>query len=877
MANLINIGVSSLVANKTNLSTTGHNISNANTEGYSRQRALTVTTPAQETSAGYMGTGVTVEGISRMVDLFATNEMRITGDNFNRLDRVLVNSQQLDNMLGEDSTGLAPVMQQFFSALQSAGEDPASVATRQVVLSSSGVLTNRMNELSARFDGQNAAINTQFDTMTAEATVLARNIARINEQLAVNAGSPVTQLPNDLLDERDRVVQELAEIINIQVVEDNKRAMNIYVGQGQPLVVGNRSFTLESQPGKDDASRHDIVYTNGRVQQIMTDQVTGGKLGGLVEFRTEILDESYGQLGIVALSLTEAMNEQHRLGMDLDGQLGGDIFRDINDARWSGTRVQAQDSNYRPGTERIDVTIEDASALTTSDYRLRFSPESVNSYSVVRLSDGETVATKAFSGTFPSDVAFDGVEVTINAGEFAAGDSFLISPSRFAAREIAVGVENVRDLAFAQPLRIEGNEANRGTGVVVDQGIVSDVTSAMFSQIEDTQQLNPPLLIRFTSATTYEILDNSDPANPVDMVPPLSQMKFVPGLKNTMMPADNDQQVVISDRPNINQAIRNTVLNSYENGYGADTVEVTSVDPETRVISSQEVTTTAQDSAANIAAQLNTLDNVNAKARNFAILDEINSTSPMTLTINNQNFALNTPNQLAVLINQNPQLAAAGITAKSNGNQVELESTTGEDFNIAVAGGASDSLTVAGRNGAPILLTGTDPIPQVTLGGHIDVTLDEGSTMNGSNGVFNVLPTHYPSFLGVQLQMGGSPVEGDTFELNFNAGGFSDNRNVAALSALQAKKIMSGGEATLRDTYANLVDFVGTRTKEAELGQEAANTLFERARNEREAVSGVNLDEEAGNVIKFQQAFNASAQLIAVARSIFDTLLQSMR
>ena len=176
MPQLINVGVSALLANQANLATTGHNISNANTEGYSRQQTITSSTLPQKNGNGFIGSGVTVDGVRRIVNEFATVELRTTSENYNRIDTVLQQSQQLDNILGEDATGLSPVLQEYFGALQTAADDPSSVSSRQVVLTSAELLVNRVNELGSRLDSQNASINSNLETLAGQVTMLASSI-----------------------------------------------------------------------------------------------------------------------------------------------------------------------------------------------------------------------------------------------------------------------------------------------------------------------------------------------------------------------------------------------------------------------------------------------------------------------------------------------------------------------------------------------------------------------------------------------------------------------------------------------------------------------------------------------------------------------------
>jgi len=875
MPELINIGVSALLANEKKLATTGHNIANADTEGFTRQQTIVGTQPSQKTSAGFLGSGVAVEGVRRIVDLFSSAELRSTGDNLNRIEKIYDNSAQLDAILGDDATGLSPALQDFFQSMQTVAEDPASIGSRQVVLSKSESLVGRVNSLYDTLESQNNSLNIQFDTLTSEVTTLSKNIANLNEKIGVYGRLPINELPNDLLDERDLALKKLSEIVSVQVIENNDRTVNLFVGNGQSLVVGNKSFKLFAQSGQDDGTRFDVMYQNGNTVQRITDEISGGKLGGLLEFRENILDETYGQLGLAAIGLSDSVNEQHRLGMDLDGQLGFDYFRDVNDESWALSRVASADTNTAPGTEKIKVLVDDVSAMTTSDYRLRFAPGNNTEFSVTRLSDGAEVATKSFSGVFPSTVEFDGLSVSIEAGTFGAGDSFRLTPTRFAAREMQMNVSDVRDIALAQPARVESNQANRGTGVV-GQGTITDTSTPLFANIESAGELNPPLVVEFTSPRTYSILDNSDPANPKSLTPPLENLGFVPGITNEILPKDLNQTITSADGADVGQALRNTTAGTYNNNFAAETLTVTSVNQSSEAISKQSYDVPANASAREVAQGLNELNNTTATASNYAVLSEINSSTPLQYTLNGENFSVENPQQLAQAINDNTALANNGITATSDGSDVVIRSSLGDDFAMSVVGGANDSLSVKGANGSPLTLAGTDAVPEATVSGTIEVVFAEGAKLEGETSVFSAFPAHLPQFLGLQVTLGGSPAAGDRFEINYNKDGFADNRNAVAIGGIQTKRVMANGESTIRDTYANLIDFVGTQTSDAELSLESAQTLYDRAVATREASSGVNLDEEAGNVIRFEQAYNASAQLISVARTLFDTLLNSV-
>ena len=122
------------------------------TPGYSRQQTLLGTVEPQRNGNGFLGSGVQTDGIRRIVNDFTTVELRITGDNYSRLDAVYTNAARMDNLLGDDTTSLLPTLQEFFSSMQAASEDPASLASRQSVLSQSSLLVGRINSIHQQLD-----------------------------------------------------------------------------------------------------------------------------------------------------------------------------------------------------------------------------------------------------------------------------------------------------------------------------------------------------------------------------------------------------------------------------------------------------------------------------------------------------------------------------------------------------------------------------------------------------------------------------------------------------------------------------------------------------------------------------------------------------
>lgn len=670
MADILSIGISGLQVSQGALKTTGNNITNANTPGYSRERVIIEPQPQQFVGVGYIGSGAKITSVQRVVDQFYIGQLRADTSTFNSLDVNATQLGQLDSLLADQSTGLSPTLQQLFSDFQQASQDPTSVPVRQVVLSDLGTLSQRFNTLYAQLQNQSQTVNQSLDSLTSQVTSLADNIAKLNQSI-VDQGGVTGAPPNSLIDQRDELLRQVAELVGVKTVTQSDGMVNVFIGSGQPLVVGNQANTLSTATSATDPTQRTIQLSAGASSVDVTSAVNGGKLGGLVSFQQGTLSSAYNSLGRIAISVADALNTQQKLGIDLNGNAGTNLFTDINTAGAMTARVLRSTNNT--GGDQPGVFITNPSALTASDYKLTFS--SATAYTLTRISDGTTVAAGTLSGgqtTIPAAGSIDGFQVQISATPtFAAGDTFAIQPTKLGAQAIGVAIQKPEELALAQPIRTSANATNTGGGII-SQGIMVPEYNAATpgTSFNVANPLTQPLLVQFTSATAYQILNNSNPAAPVAFVPPLT---------GTITPGQNN-----------------------------------------------------------------------------------------IVQINN----------------------AAGV----------------------------------------------------------------------------------PSY---QLTLAGNPATGDRFTVSQNTAGTSDNRNALALAGLSLTKIVGG--LNVSDAYGQLVSDVGSKTAAAKNNRDAADTLLTQSQANRDSVSAVNLDEEAANLIKFQQAYQASAQVITIARSLFTSLLSAFQ
>lgn len=628
MGSILSIGVTGLEAAQIALATAGHNVSNANTPGFTRQQTVQGTNLPQYTGNGFLGQGVNVDTVKRVYSEFLNLQVQKADTQASRLDTYNANISQIDNLLADPAAGLSPILQDFFKAANDVASDPSSVASRQAFLSSSESLTARFNTLNDRFAELRTGVNTQLTNSVEQINTYAKQIAALNGSIMAVQSSALNQAPNDLLDQRDRLVSELNRQVNVTVVKQGDM-YNVFAGSGQALVLGDNALALKAVAAPEDPQRTRIAYvTNGNTVLLSDKVFTGGAVAGLLNFRSETLDAGQSALGRVAIGLAQTFNDQHKLGQDLQGNLGGTFFS-------VGAPNVIQNAN-NSGSAVIGASIASTSSLTVSDYRLAYDG---TNYQLTRVNDN-TTSTYA---SLPQTV--DGVTVSLASGTPAAGDSFLIQPTFNGARDIGVLVKDPRAVAAAAPIRSAAAGANAGTGKI-SAGTVN-------APPPTNVNLQQPVTITFTSATTFD------------------------------------------------------------------------------------------------------------------------------------------------------------VTGTGTGNP-----------------------------------TGVAYTP--------------GSTI---------------SYNGWAVQISGTPASGDTFSVASNTGGTSDSRNALLLAQLQSKNTLSGGTATYQSAYSQLVSSVGAKAREISVDNTAQQNVLIQTQQSQQALSGVNLDEEAANLMRYQQAYQASGKVIQVASVLFDTIL----
>jgi flagellar hook-associated protein 1 FlgK len=475
MSNLLNIGASGLNAAQVALTTVGNNISNVNTPGYSRQSVVQNESISPGGGRYTIGSGVDVESVQRAYSDFLTSAVWTSNSSLQRATTYNNLTTTLNSMLSA-SGNLQSALDSFYGAFDTVANTPGVASSRQSLLGSAGSMVTVFNTLAQQFTAQQGQVNSQIGTTVDSINSVSKSIADLNAKIR-QAGNNV---PNDLLDQRDTMIQTLSGYVGVSTYAQSDGTISVYASSGQALVSGDKSFALSTGKDAYDVSRTSVLDTTGTD---ITTKLSGGTLGALLDYRSSVLDSVQNQLGQAAVALATSVNTQQAKGLDLNGNQGGAMFSIPSPAVMGNTNNQ--------GNAAVSASISDVSQLTTSDYVLSYDGSKWN----LATTSGQSVAMTANpDGTCSAD----GLTFSLS-GTAQKGDSFQIQPTRAAANGLTLAMTDPNGIAAAAALASKAASANTGTGSI------GSVT------VDDPA--NPALLgnatLTFPTAGSYQVTDSS--------------------------------------------------------------------------------------------------------------------------------------------------------------------------------------------------------------------------------------------------------------------------------------------------------------------------------------------------------------------------------
>ena len=497
MAGIFGIGVSGVQAAQMGMLVTQHNITNSNTPGYNRQSTIQTTSLPVGFSSGFMGNGTQVTTVNRQYNSFLTDQVRRASTEFSSLDAQFSQIQIVDDLLADANAGVSPALQDFFKGLQQVSAAPSSIPARQSMVSSAEALVSRLQGADQRMSELYGQVNQQIADSVSLINTYGKQIASLNQQITI-AESAVNQPANDLLDQRDNLISELNKLVKVETISLGQGGLEVMIGKGQVLVMGNQANEMSAVRSSIDPTRTTVAINLGNGKQELPESIIeGGKLGGLLEFRSGTLDRAVNSLGKVAASLALTFNAQHATGMDLLGNSVG--VGGANDAGFIanfftlpapkviasnplGPEVSA--SFTPPQLTKQGGDGNYFTDITNSDYRLEYTGAR---FTLTRIQDGVNWSDTTLAGlnTQINDRSdprgAQGITLADNGAAYAEGDSFLIEPTREMAKNIGVDgriANDVRLIAAALPVRASVSLTNQGTMKVSVDRVTQDLTAS---------------------------------------------------------------------------------------------------------------------------------------------------------------------------------------------------------------------------------------------------------------------------------------------------------------------------------------------------------------------------------------------------------------
>lgn len=462
MSDIMNVGVRALLVNQGALQTVGNNIANVNTPGYSRQSVVLTSVPGQFSGSGYFGKGVDIVTVQRNYSDFLTKQAALT-KSAATFDTTRYNSLvQLENIFQGGQDGLGATINDMLNAFSDIVSAPSDLTARAVVLTRAEEMASRFQQMAQQIANLRSDMSQQLANDQNAINSLAQQIANANNEIARQIGSG--QLPNDLLDQRDQLINELNKYVQTSQIPADDGSISIFIGGSQPLVLGTTVSPVSIKAGsidfpQDTMQFHLEITVAGVPHAISESMLGGGEVAGLLRFNNTDLMDASNMLGRMALAIGTRMNEQQALGLDLNGNPGTAMFS-------LAAPPNGLPASTNAGAATLTVGIQGNPSGTTaflpSDYELKFTTATAGN--IVRQSDGAVVPFD-FGATNP--VLLDGLTITSSGGA-VAGDSFLLKPFSAAAGSIQTAFSSPRGLAMASPVAASGGTANQGSLTVAD-------------------------------------------------------------------------------------------------------------------------------------------------------------------------------------------------------------------------------------------------------------------------------------------------------------------------------------------------------------------------------------------------------------------------
>ncbi|MGI2171641.1 flagellar hook-associated protein FlgK [Shewanella sp. MF05960] len=488
---LLSIARTGVMASQSQLGVTGNNIANANTEGYNRQTATQATLQSQSLGDSFYGTGTYVSDVKRVYNEFAARELRIGQTSMSAAETTYSKLSELDELYSQIGSMVPNSINDFFASLNSVADLPSDLGIRSNSLSSAEQMAININQMQSQLDNQVKQTNSQIESVTTRVNEISKELANINLELMKGQGDN-----NEILDKQDALILELSEYAQVNVIPLDTGAKSIMLGGSVMLVSGEVAMSIGVSAGDPFPNEPKLTASISNKTLNVDPSKLGGQLGALFAYRDDTLIPASNELGQLALGVADTFNEMQSSGFDLNGDVGSDIFRDINNPLMATGRAGGYSTNT--GNAAMSVNIDDVGALSGSSYELSFTTAGD-----FELTDTQTGSVTTLTQTGSQLVSGEGFTINIASGAMDVGDKFEIRPTAGAAAGLKVIMTDPKGIAAAGPTL---------TSATTNSGNTSVSLNSMDSSVTGFQGTATGSSITFTidtAANTYQAFDSA--------------------------------------------------------------------------------------------------------------------------------------------------------------------------------------------------------------------------------------------------------------------------------------------------------------------------------------------------------------------------------
>jgi flagellar hook-associated protein 1 len=832
MSDLLSIGSSGVSAYQRALATVSNNIANVNTEGYTRQDVSLAANQPRQLGGSYLGTGARFEAVQRQYDAFVESNLRNSNSDLQSQKPLLSYVNRLIDVMGDESIGLTTAMNRFFESARDLSSDPASVVSRSIFLRDADGLAARFRQLAGQFEIMDNETRQSVETDIGQANALINQLALMNKQLAKHTSAD--KQPSELLDQRDLLLRDLSSLVAIKTRFEPNGAVTVSVGDtlDQGILVNKttaRAITVSVS--QIEEGKLEFTLDAYGTPETMT-SITSGKIGGVMNFREQVLNPAVYSMNDLANTLVTQINQVHRDGLDAEGQLGGDLFGFVPapSGKAAGMTLLVQDANRIAAAGQFRV-IDDPLNSGTAQARIGYTPE---------LFAGPTQLLGELAQATAPRIA--SIDVQIQASQGVASLGLIPQGTQDLTLTLhAPGPEQTLQILTRDGRHLVGSVLTDSQQALLLQSANGIEAGANYSAAQ-LNGVSPATYLGmdiFMGAIAKVGLEQQFDATSGKTLAPLKMPAQLTGQTFANSSASIAEGALTLNGQALPALAGPLTLNKVVDWINTATASAPA---------SSRITAAAQDGKLVLSRPAdNTTNDIRLGMGSGTPADLLRLGFDTTLNIQG-----GTPDDLLIFVSDKSLVpgdasSTVDITAQFAGiqgdikqalraSELKVEFTSDQDYKII------DSRTqtvLAERRLIPDPLSATPSL----------------------------------SYRGLKLEFSTAPKTGDQFTIDGNRDGIGNNETMLRIVALENDRLMPGG-LTLTEAYIERVNQVGNVARQAAIADQALQVVYRQAQEARDNISGVSLDEEASALVRFQQAYQANAKVMQTAMSMFDTILQ---